>query len=491
MSDAEDPPLTLSREDLYELVWSKPMADLAKDFGISDVGLAKRCRRLGVPVPGRGYWARVDAGQAPYQPKLPERKAQFQDHRVLKVRPPVVADVDVEQAAEASEATCSDPGPPIPDRIWALAIEPTTSIADALLSVKRTARLHKYGKASDLIFARGERIGPVVDLGVTSDALERALMLADTLLRSAESLGWCFDDPKVLSRLQGREPNDDDTSHGNSTTETELGPPVGRLFVQGEQIAFCIEERYKEESREPTPQELSREKREYGYHAPRKTEVATGALRVVRLDTRHIYRSGDRKSWFDRKGKRVEGQIRDILLGFYELALRTKERRAKDEQEARERAIEQARREELEEIQEAHQRLIKQLETDAGAWHRARYLRRYVHAARKRLGAQGLPASFRNKTVDFLKWADEYINQLDPLEPAARTREFREGSTGYYHNDLESMKNAFGRLLGSDWSDAWKIGKDYTSPPKTDRYSYSHREKSVFDIAPPAPDDDE
>lgn len=46
--------LTLSREDLYELVWSKPMADLAKDFGISDVALAKRCRRLGVPVPGRG-----------------------------------------------------------------------------------------------------------------------------------------------------------------------------------------------------------------------------------------------------------------------------------------------------------------------------------------------------------------------------------------------------------------------------------------------------
>jgi hypothetical protein len=51
-------PLTLSRDDLYELVWSKPMIELAKDFGLSDVALAKRCRKLGVPVPGRGYWAR-------------------------------------------------------------------------------------------------------------------------------------------------------------------------------------------------------------------------------------------------------------------------------------------------------------------------------------------------------------------------------------------------------------------------------------------------
>jgi hypothetical protein len=50
MSEGEDTPITLSREDLYELVWSKPMLELSKDFGISDVALAKRCRRLGIPV---------------------------------------------------------------------------------------------------------------------------------------------------------------------------------------------------------------------------------------------------------------------------------------------------------------------------------------------------------------------------------------------------------------------------------------------------------
>jgi hypothetical protein len=282
MDDGEN--LVLSREDLYELVWSKPMADLAKDFGISDVGLAKRCKRLGIPVPGRGYWARIDAGQTPYKPKLPERKEQYQDRKALKVTLPVQPEADEPPIAEAGDVTRVESRPPIPDRIAAITIEPTKAIADTMLIVKRTARLHKYGKASDLAFGRGEKVGPVVDLHVTSDILERALLLADTLLRIAEALGWTFDDPKALAKVQGREPDEDEEPRGESPAEADLALPVGRLFIENEQIAFAIEERFKEEPRTPTAHELAREKREYGYHAPRKTQVATGALRVVRLD---------------------------------------------------------------------------------------------------------------------------------------------------------------------------------------------------------------
>lgn len=62
----------LTREALYELVWSKPMRSAAADVGISDVGLKKRCRSLGVPVPPQGYWNRVLAGhRMPERPTLP------------------------------------------------------------------------------------------------------------------------------------------------------------------------------------------------------------------------------------------------------------------------------------------------------------------------------------------------------------------------------------------------------------------------------------
>lgn len=51
------------REELYELVWTAPVIEVAKRIGVSDVALAKLCRRAAIPLPGRGYWARVESGQ--------------------------------------------------------------------------------------------------------------------------------------------------------------------------------------------------------------------------------------------------------------------------------------------------------------------------------------------------------------------------------------------------------------------------------------------
>lgn len=59
----------MNRSELYEKVWSVPMYKLAKEYGISGVGLAKLCRRHSVPVPPRGHWAKLQAGQK--SPRLP------------------------------------------------------------------------------------------------------------------------------------------------------------------------------------------------------------------------------------------------------------------------------------------------------------------------------------------------------------------------------------------------------------------------------------
>jgi hypothetical protein len=60
------------REKLYELVWSQPMWKLAPEYGVSDVALAKTCRKLQIPVPGRGYWAKAAArNHTESRPPLP------------------------------------------------------------------------------------------------------------------------------------------------------------------------------------------------------------------------------------------------------------------------------------------------------------------------------------------------------------------------------------------------------------------------------------
>ena len=58
---ARDPMLNagrITREELYEAVWSESVQKLALALGISDVGLAKICKKLNVPRPGRGHWAK-------------------------------------------------------------------------------------------------------------------------------------------------------------------------------------------------------------------------------------------------------------------------------------------------------------------------------------------------------------------------------------------------------------------------------------------------
>ncbi len=66
-------PQTLTREELYELVWSKPKTALAKEFGLSDVALGKICASARVPVPPRGYWAARAAGKQVRRIPLPRR----------------------------------------------------------------------------------------------------------------------------------------------------------------------------------------------------------------------------------------------------------------------------------------------------------------------------------------------------------------------------------------------------------------------------------
>lgn len=61
-------------KQLYDLVWSRPMRDIAAEVGMSDVGLAKFFRSRGIVVPPRGWWAKKAAGKAPRPPQPPPRR---------------------------------------------------------------------------------------------------------------------------------------------------------------------------------------------------------------------------------------------------------------------------------------------------------------------------------------------------------------------------------------------------------------------------------
>lgn len=64
----------VSRETLYNQVWSVPVNKLAVTYDVSGSYLARICRELNIPTPGRGYWAQLNAGKSPLKDTLPPHR---------------------------------------------------------------------------------------------------------------------------------------------------------------------------------------------------------------------------------------------------------------------------------------------------------------------------------------------------------------------------------------------------------------------------------
>jgi hypothetical protein len=106
------------------------------------------------------------------------------------------------------------------------------------------------------------------------------------------------------------------------------------------------------------------------------------------------------------------------------------------------------------------------------AWYRARFLRRYVRAARRALGRNQIEPKFRDQSVDFLEWAAAYIDQLDPLSATARNPDQLPEPT-HYHSDDEALKKTLLRLFGFD-------GR---TPPKLTNQSQADGQENADDEA--------
>ncbi|MEZ6235171.1 MAG: hypothetical protein R3B68_13365 [Phycisphaerales bacterium] len=74
-----------------EQVWSTPMQTLAAGNGLSDVGLAKVCRKHNVPTPPRGHWAKLAHGKPVERPSLPAAPKGVGEIVVLVGTPPEIA----------------------------------------------------------------------------------------------------------------------------------------------------------------------------------------------------------------------------------------------------------------------------------------------------------------------------------------------------------------------------------------------------------------
>ena len=163
------------REELYKEVWEQPLLKLAPKYGISAVALGKVCRRLKIPVPGRGYWAKLEAGKPARRLPLREYKDAPYTRR-LKTAPTPKPDIDSADPELAGIAA-------VESRPIMVKTEEHKLVVSSEARLRR-ARTDKYG----LLEPSTDKA--CVDIRVSKELLDRALVLMSTTLFALEEKGF-------------------------------------------------------------------------------------------------------------------------------------------------------------------------------------------------------------------------------------------------------------------------------------------------------------
>jgi predicted transcriptional regulator len=349
---------TWDRRELYEKVWQFPLRKLAAEYGISDVGLAKVCRKLEIPLPGLGHWTKIACGHSIPRPPLP----------ALENVPVLVRQIRKPEIAVLPEDT------PELERIRQVALSATPIVTKAMLThplIEKTRQVlnNKPSKDKEKLYASHEL--EWLDLRVTKNCLPRALRIMAALIHMLDQEGF-----KVVVEKKATE----------STS----------AVVYGEKIRFGLIERFKQIKPMPKPTTAA-----YSYNPV--TLESTG---ILSIEVWNYYSGGPQKVWRDRESAKLEQQLPGCVAGMMRIALRERaEAKAQyEEQLAKQKKIEEVESE-LRKIQIEEKR-IKALRRDAVDWHRAERLRRYIAAAR----------DSSSKDTEWIAWAESQADRLDPLK---------------------------------------------------------------------------
>lgn len=366
--------IRLSRRDLYDLVWAEPVTKVAGRYNLSDAGLRKICLKHRIPLPPRGYWAKLAAGKSVRPIALAAVKVEADI--VIRVAPApssVAYEIDIFQRAIDAEARCK------PIAVPARLSRPHPATSIVIEKLKDTP--DSYGAVHCAVPE-----APLVRVSPASAA--RAARLIEALLRAFEARGFTLKDGDPRSHY-----------------DTNLN-----VVVDGFAFQVSLSERMRQIPYEMTPDEKQRQRRGHFVYIPRCGYTATGELT---LTLGGMYGTDIRHSWSDRASTRLEERLGEVVLSLRKAAIQRRIKREEDQRREARYQAELQRRAALRAQVEAEQARIVQLEAAAAAWKRAEVIREYANAC----AAAGLPEA-ATELRDWIAWARDQADRIDPLTPS-------------------------------------------------------------------------
>jgi hypothetical protein len=362
--------ITLSRQELYEQVWTTPTTKVAKSYGFSDVMLTKICKKYHIPKPPLGYWAKIRHGYNIPRTPLPEIvDPDLQTIRLhQKPQSQAAAMQNVDSKKITDEAVIV-----VPDRLLA-PHHLVKKTAEALKSVTRD-------NDGILLLPRNEEC---LDIAVGKESSRRALLLMDTLIKSLESRGCSV----VIS--------------------LENDKRVTSAQIAGEKVQFRLRELL--ERREMTPTEKKQHEHRPWLHRFAPYVYFPSGRFVLSIEE---YLDGLRHQWSDGKKQKLENCLNAFIGGMFKAAEVLKARHLEWERQKREREEQERRRHEQEQRQIEEQNKIKHLDALLANWTKSRKVREFVHVLEEVLKERNIEPD--SNLSAWLRWARRYADSIDPI----------------------------------------------------------------------------
>lgn len=359
--------VTLTRRQLYDLVWSKPMTAIAAEFGVSSVAFAKNCTKLDVPRPGRGYWQQLACGLEPErEPLRPARKA-------------------TPGSIELTQHEKKVPGRPRPSEPV-----PKVEVHDDLRSAhplvtrlrKELGESFRFGPNVRAIRGAGHAV-----LKVGKAHEKRALLILDALFKALVSRGH---------DLRFGECHDGGRQY------------VLEVVIAGRGVEFWLTERLEQTEHVETAEEKARRSAHGSSWAPKYDQTPSGDLI---LEAASPWDARIRHRWRDSEQQRLEGRLGEVVLGLEAVAAAWVEHdRQVNEREAAH--TREERRQQATAARAAHmQALAEDLVAMAEAADQAEKVRRFLARIEANTPEGERSDAFRK----WFKWATVHAEQLDPL----------------------------------------------------------------------------
>jgi hypothetical protein len=355
---------------------------LAKEFGLSDVGLAKICEKHHIPRPPVGHWVRVRLGQETEKTPLPEIDDPKLEIVTIAVRP------------KAVEALTQDIGPEVGAMLVPapIAVEADSPNSHAL--VVRTKKMLAHPRKDDRGLLLPKEGKALPHIRVSETALPRALRILDALFRA-------LDDRKIAITW-------------GSTADANL-----YVTVLGEGVTFWISESVERVPHTLTAEEEARKKRSAYSYFPQWDYKPTGELRIAISGL--PYDSKIRQTWSDGIIQRLENCLGAFVAGLHLAALALKRHREECERRDREWDEERRRREGERRRQAEFDRKAKVISEAADAWQTSNRVRDFAMALSE-VGEREECSKDQVRDIRRLaKWAKGYAQRLDPINRIGET----------------------------------------------------------------------